>query len=119
MTKTAITPTRSEDYAEWYQQVVRAGDLAGYIDPPDLRDTRKGNRHRSAGRLHPEGQVPQLFEGIRHIVPELHAHEEVLPVRGDPDRCRFGPTVLGERRQQDVLGLGHLVERDSHASNLA
>jgi prolyl-tRNA synthetase len=26
--KTAITPTRSEDYAEWYQQVVRAGDLA-------------------------------------------------------------------------------------------
>lgn len=26
--KTAITPTRTEDYAEWYQQVVRAGDLA-------------------------------------------------------------------------------------------
>jgi prolyl-tRNA synthetase len=26
--KTAITPTRSENYAEWYQQVVRAADLA-------------------------------------------------------------------------------------------
>jgi prolyl-tRNA synthetase len=26
--KTAITPTRAENYAEWYQQVVRAGDLA-------------------------------------------------------------------------------------------
>ena len=26
--KTAITPTRDENYAEWYQQVVRAGDLA-------------------------------------------------------------------------------------------
>ncbi len=26
--KTAITPTRGEDYAEWYQQVVRASDLA-------------------------------------------------------------------------------------------
>ncbi len=26
--KTAITPTRAEDYAEWYQQVVRAADLA-------------------------------------------------------------------------------------------
>ena len=25
--KTAITPTRSDDYAEWYQQVVRAGDM--------------------------------------------------------------------------------------------
>jgi len=26
--KTAITPTRAEDYSEWYQQVVRASDLA-------------------------------------------------------------------------------------------
>ncbi len=26
--QTAITPTRAEDYPEWYQQVVRAGDLA-------------------------------------------------------------------------------------------
>jgi prolyl-tRNA synthetase len=26
--RTAITPTRAEDYAEWYQQVVRAADLA-------------------------------------------------------------------------------------------
>jgi prolyl-tRNA synthetase len=26
--KSAISPTRSEDYAEWYQQVVRAADLA-------------------------------------------------------------------------------------------
>ena len=26
--KTAITPTRADDYPEWYQQVVRAGDLA-------------------------------------------------------------------------------------------
>ncbi|NLW87701.1 MAG: proline--tRNA ligase [Planctomycetes bacterium] len=26
--KNAISPTRSEDYAEWYQQVIKAGDLA-------------------------------------------------------------------------------------------
>lgn len=26
--KTAITPTRSEDYPEWYQQVIKAADLA-------------------------------------------------------------------------------------------
>lgn len=26
--KTAITPTRAEDYAEWYQQVIKAADLA-------------------------------------------------------------------------------------------
>ncbi len=27
-TKTGISPTRAEDYAEWYQQVVRAADMA-------------------------------------------------------------------------------------------
>ncbi len=27
-TKTAITPTRAEDYPEWYQQVVKASDMA-------------------------------------------------------------------------------------------
>lgn len=26
--RTAITPTRAEDYAEWYQEVIRQGDLA-------------------------------------------------------------------------------------------
>ena len=28
MDKTGITPTRKENYAEWYQQVIRAADLA-------------------------------------------------------------------------------------------
>ena len=27
-TKTAIMPTRAEDYPEWYQQIIRAADLA-------------------------------------------------------------------------------------------
>ena len=28
LAKTAITPTRAEDYSEWYQQVIKASDLA-------------------------------------------------------------------------------------------
>ena len=28
MGKTGITPTRADNYAEWYQQVIRAADLA-------------------------------------------------------------------------------------------
>ncbi len=32
--KTAITPTRAENYPEWYQQVVKAADLA---EPSDVR----------------------------------------------------------------------------------
>jgi prolyl-tRNA synthetase len=30
--KTAITPTRAENYPEWYQQVVKAADLAENSD---------------------------------------------------------------------------------------
>jgi prolyl-tRNA synthetase len=30
--KTAITPTRAEDYPEWYQQIIKAGDLAENSD---------------------------------------------------------------------------------------
>ncbi len=26
--KTAITPTRAQDFPEWYQQVIKAADLA-------------------------------------------------------------------------------------------
>ena len=33
-TKTAITPTRAENFGEWYEQVVRAADLA---EPSDVR----------------------------------------------------------------------------------
>lgn len=32
MAKTAISPTRAEDYPEWYQQVIRAADLAENSD---------------------------------------------------------------------------------------
>ena len=32
--QTAITPRREEDFSEWYQQVVRAADLA---EPSDVR----------------------------------------------------------------------------------
>src|SRR3954470_2586324 len=32
MAKTAITPTRSDDYPEWFQQVIRAADLAENSD---------------------------------------------------------------------------------------
>ena len=32
MAKTAITPTRADDYPEWYQQVIKAADLAENSD---------------------------------------------------------------------------------------
>ena len=39
--QTAITPTRADDYPEWYQQVVRASDLA---EQSPVRGCMRGNR---------------------------------------------------------------------------
>ena len=32
MAKTGITPTREQDYPEWYQQVIKAADMAENSD---------------------------------------------------------------------------------------
>ncbi|MEX2389793.1 MAG: hypothetical protein WD534_18085 [Phycisphaeraceae bacterium] len=44
MAKTAITPTRAENYPEWYQQVVRAADMA---DSSPVRGCMAIRRRRS------------------------------------------------------------------------
>ena len=45
-------------------------------------------------------------------------HQAVTGGRG-PDGRRLGPAVLGERGQQDVLGLGDVGEGDWHEPNLS
>ena len=94
--RTAITPTRNEDYAEWYQQVVRAADLAenspvrgcmvikpwGYAHlgehPARARRDVQGDRaqERLLPALHPE-VVPRegsrARRGLRQGVRRRHA----------------------------------------------
>ena len=46
--KTAITPTREEDYPEWYQQVVKASDMAER-SPVELGVRRPGSVEVTSG----------------------------------------------------------------------
>lgn len=55
-TKTAITPTRAEDYPEWYQQIIKAADLAE-ISPV-----------RGCMTIKPWGYA--LWENIQRVIDE-------------------------------------------------
>ena len=55
--KTAITPTREEDYPEWYQQVIKASDLA------------ERSPVRGCMVIKPWGYA--LWENIRHILDDM------------------------------------------------
>ena len=55
--KTAISPTRSEDFAEWYQQVVRSADLA------------ENSPVRGCMVIKPWGY--QLWENIRGVLDRM------------------------------------------------
>jgi len=56
-TQSAITPTRSEDYPEWYQQVVKASDLA------------ENSPVRGCMVIKPWGYV--LWENIRYVLDHM------------------------------------------------
>ena len=55
--KTAITPTREENYAEWYQQVIKAADLAENSDV------------RGCMVIKPWGYA--IWENIQHILDKM------------------------------------------------
>ena len=55
--KTAISPTRQEDYAEWYQQVVRGAELA------------ENSPVRGCMVIKPWGY--QLWENIRSVLDRM------------------------------------------------
>jgi len=57
MEKTAITPTRQENYPEWYQQVIRAADLAEHAPV------------RGCMVIKPWGY--QIWENIQRIMDEM------------------------------------------------
>ena len=62
--KNAISPTREEDYPEWYQQVVRAADLAENLARPRLHGhqavgLRHLGEHPASARPDVQGHRPQ------------------------------------------------------------
>ena len=91
--RTAITPTRAEDYAEWYQQVVRAADLAENSPGARLHgDQAVGLRdlgeHPARARRDVQGDGPQ-----ERLFPALHPEE--LPREGGRARRGLRQGVRG------------------------
>ncbi|MCW5589878.1 MAG: proline--tRNA ligase [Legionellales bacterium] len=89
--KTAISPTRSEDYAEWYQQVIKAAELA------------ENSSVRGCMVIKPWGyglweqiqqQLDQRFKALGHeniycplFIPLSHLQKEADHVEGFAKEC--------------------------------
>ena len=93
MAKTAITPTRADDYPEWYQQVIKAADLAENSDVRGCMVIKPwgwahlGEHAAGAGR-HVQGH------GARErLFPAVHPAE--LPAKGGRPRRGFCQRMRG------------------------
>lgn len=89
--RTAITPTRAEDYPEWYQQVVRAADLAenspvrGCMVIKPWGYTLWENMQRELDRMFKDtGHVNAYFP---LFIPKSYLEKEAQHVEGFAKEC--------------------------------
>ena len=114
--QTAITPTRAENYPEWYQQVIKAADLAENSRRPRLHgDQAVGLRdlgeHPARARRHVQGDRAR-----ERVLPAVHP--AVLPREGsrarrglrEGVRGRHAPPPRGWARTASSCPTGELEE---------
>jgi prolyl-tRNA synthetase len=89
--KTAITPTRQEDYTEWYQQVVRAADLA---EPSPVRGCMVIKPWGYALWEQMQRQLDAMFKATGHknayfplFIPKSFLEKEAAHVEGFAKEC--------------------------------
>jgi prolyl-tRNA synthetase len=105
MAKTAITPTRQDDYPEWYQQVIRAADLAEASPVRGLHGDQAvglvdlGEHAAGAGRM---------FKATGHENAYFSAvHSALIPTEGGGPRrgvCQGSAIVTHHRLVPDASG---------------
>ena len=91
MAKHAISPTRHEDYPEWYQQVVRASDLA---EASPVRGCMVIKPHGFALWERMQGILDQMFKATGHrnayfplFIPLSYLEQEAKHVEGFAKEC--------------------------------
>jgi len=91
MPKHAISPTRQEDYPEWYQQVVRAGDLA---EASPVRGCMVIKPHGFAVWERMQGILDGMFKATGHrnayfplFIPLSYLEQEAKHVEGFAKEC--------------------------------
>ncbi|REK09476.1 MAG: proline--tRNA ligase [Planctomycetota bacterium] len=89
--RTAITPTRAEDYPEWYQQVIRAADLA---EPSPVRGCMVIKPWGYAVWEHMQRALDALFKDTGHVnayfplfIPLSYLEKEAEHVEGFAKEC--------------------------------
>ena len=89
--KTAITPTREEDYPEWYQQVVKAGDLA---ENSPVRGCMVIKPWGYAIWENIQKQLDRMFKATGHVnayfplfIPLSYLEKEAAHVEGFAKEC--------------------------------
>lgn len=89
--KTAISPTRAEDYPEWYQQVVRAGDMA---EPSPVRGCMVIKPWGYALWENMQRALDGLFKDTGHVnayfplfIPLSYLEKEAEHVEGFAKEC--------------------------------
>lgn len=90
--KKAISPTRAEDYPEWYQQVIRAADLAEMA--PDVRGCMVIKPWGYAIWERIQGVLDQMFKDTGHenayfpiFIPLRYLEKEAQHVEGFAKEC--------------------------------
>ena len=91
MPATAISPTRAEDYPEWYQQVVRAADLA---EQSPVRGCMVIKPHGYAIWERMQGILDRMFKATGHVnayfplfIPLSYLEQEAKHVEGFAKEC--------------------------------
>jgi len=89
--KTAITPTRAENFAEWYQQVVRAAELA---EPSDVRGCMVIKPWGFGLWENIQRQMDAMFKATGHrnayfplFIPISYLEKEAAHVEGFAKEC--------------------------------
>ncbi len=108
MTKTAITPTREQDYPEWYQQVITAADLA---ENSPVRGCMVIKPWGYAIWENIQQDLDRRFKETGHVnayfpllIPLSHLNKEAEHVEGFAKEC----AVVTHHRLEDN-GQGQLV----------
>jgi len=91
MPANAISPTRAEDYPEWYQQVVRAADLA---ETSPVRGCMVIKPHGYAIWERMQGILDRMFKATGHVnayfplfIPLSYLEQEAKHVEGFAKEC--------------------------------
>ena len=87
----AISPTRAQDYPEWYQQVVRAADLA---EQSPVRGCMVIKPHGYALWERMQGILDRMFKATGHqnayfplFIPLSYLEQEARHVEGFAKEC--------------------------------